>query len=206
MKRKKVHDDPLMQLSGISHETVKRLLQNRNSNVQFNVQSIRQLRSMNRNAAAAALQKASVRGGKNAMDHALDGLYAIPSFSVKEASVWHQVDKISGKSIGVVKLLLEFQREEPTRKNHKKRGSGGGGDDVSYTLVAVLGSYKQRMVLTDASLSVPNKNGTWTVTKELEFDWNDANADGGEDQGLVILRLLWEEIRGFDAEMLIPLK
>ena len=55
-------------------------------------------------------------------------------------------------------------------------------------------------------LSIPAKNGTWTATKELEFDWNDANADGGEDQGLVMLRLLWEEIRGFDAEMLIPLK
>jgi hypothetical protein len=39
------------------------------------------------------------------------------------------------------------------------------------------------------------------VTKELTFDWSTANADGGTDGGKAILRLLFDEIRGFDLEV-----
>ena len=165
------------------------------------VTTIRELRALDRKTASEALNR--VLRGKNPIEKALNHLYGIPVFSVTEASVLHEVEKTTGKSKGRLKLSIQFHREEPSGR---KRASNRQGDDSSYTLVLVLGSLKQGMVLGEASLGVSHGNGTWTSSKEIEFDWSEANADGGEGQGLMVLRLLWEEIRGFDAEMIIPIK
>ena len=193
------NDDPLVQLPGVSNETAQRLIKNKSANVA----SIRELRALDRTGAASALQRV-LRSKKAVQDKALDHLFSIPVFSVSFANVHHEVEKKSGESRGRLKLSLEFQREEPARQQGRGR-NGSGGDDVSYTLVLIVGSFIQRTVLTESSLSVSRGKGTWTVSKELDFDWKAATADGGEDQQIV-LRLLWEEIRGFDAEMLIPFK
>jgi hypothetical protein len=37
----------------------------------------------------------------------------------------------------------------------------------------------------------------------MEFDWTTANADGGEDGGKMVLRLLLEGVRGFDSELVV---
>ena len=76
----------------------------------------------------------------------------------------------------------------------------------SMTLVMLLGSFQQRILLAETSVTISRNKGTWTVPKELDFDWAAANADGGEGSGQVVLRLLWEEIRGFDTELVIPLR
>lgn len=39
---------------------------------------------------------------------------------------------------------------------------------------------------------------------EMEFDWDAANEGGGEGGGRMILRLLLEEYRGLDSELIIP--
>lgn len=194
------NDDPLVQLPGVSNETAQRLIKNKGANVA----SIRELRALDRTGAAAALQRV-LRSKKTVQDKALDRLFSIPVFSVTFANVHHEVEKKSGESRGRLKLSLEFQREEPARQRKGGGRNGRGGDDVSYTLVLIVGSFIQRTVLTESFLSVSRGKGTWTVSKELDFDWKAATADGGEDQQ-VVLRLLWEEIRGFDAEVVIPFK
>lgn len=188
-----------MQLPGVTSDVTKRLTKGANSSKQNNsaVGSIRELRALDRKAASTVLNR--VLRGKNSIDNALNHLYSIPVLSITSAAVHHEVDKTSGKSRGKLKLTLEFQREEPP-----KRRKGSRRDDSSYSLILVLGSFTQGAILGDASLSVPQRNGTWTVSKELEFDWGVANADGGEGKGQMVLRLLWEEIRGFDSEMTIP--
>ena len=170
----------------------KRLMKGQNNTA---VASIRELRSMDRNAASVVLNR-TLRG-KNAIENALNRLYSIPAFSVTEVTVHHDVEKTTGKSRGKLNVSIEFQRDEPPRKKR--------GEDFSYSLVLVLGSFTQGMVLGETSLSVSRGNGTWSISKEIEFDWSAANADGGEGKGQMVLRLLWEEIRGFDAEMFIPI-
>lgn len=188
------NDIPLMQLPGItSSEMAKRL-----GKGSKNPSTIRELRSLDRKACTGTLNR--VLRGKNAIDNALNHLYSIPAFSVTGCTVHHEVEKTTGRSRGKLKLSLEFQREEPPRK----RKGPQWREEASYTLVLVLGSFKQGMILADTSLSVSQRKGTWTTSRELDFDWNAANADGGEDKGQMVLRLLWEEIRGFDAEMIIP--
>lgn len=136
--------------------------------------------------------------GKNSVDRALDYLYSIPAFKIKKASVHHEIEKSSGEMRGKIKISLDLYREERKSTNKKEYGN-------SFTLVLVVGSYKQRMLLAESSLVV-SRTGTWTVTKELDFDWQLANANAGEGNGKVVLRLLWEEVRGLDAEMVVPLK
>ena len=191
------NDNPLVQLPGVSNEIAQRLLKNKAAKVK----SIRELRSLDRKTAAAALQRV-LQGKKVVMDNALDHLYSIPVFSVTFANVHHEVEKKSGESRGRLKLSLDFHREDPVRQ---KKGRRGCNNDVSYTLVLVVGSFTQGTILADSVVSVSHGRGTWTVSKELEFDWIAAIADGGDDQQIV-LRLLWEEIRGFDAKMVIPFK
>ena len=164
------------------------------------VGSIRALRAMNRKAASDVLNR--VLRGQHLVDAALDFLYSVPICWKLEATVQHEVDKVSGKSRGMLKLVLEFQMEEPARNNR----NGRNGQKSSFTLLLVLGTLKQGVVLTESSLSVSsNCKGKWTITKELDFDWDAAHAAGGEGKGLIILRLLWEEIRGFDSEMTVSL-
>jgi hypothetical protein len=190
-----VQEDPLVQLPGFTKDVVNRLAKGSNAKSNQKVGSLRELRSLERKTAAAVLQK--VMKGKNAIDSALDCLYGIPEFSVQEATVLHELEKTTGESRGKLKLVLDFNRDERGKQNK----------DTSYTLVLLVGSFRQRMLLADASLSVSSHgSGTWTVSKELQFDWSSANADGGEGEGQIVLRLLWEEIRGFDAEMVIPIK
>jgi hypothetical protein len=68
----------------------------------------------------------------------------------------------------------------------------------------MLGTWQQKMLLSDTSIRL-TRFGRWTVTKELTFDWSAANADGGTDGGKAILRLLFDEIRGFDSEVAVQL-
>jgi len=192
-----VKEDPLLQVPGFTENTVNRFCGSQGK--KESVASLRELRALDRNAAAGALQK--VLNGKGAVEKALDYLYSIPQFAVKEAQVHHEVEKTTGLSRGKLRLSLEFNRDN--RGN--KKGGGRFPGDSSFTLVVLLGSLKQRMLLAEESISVPQGSGTWTASKDLDFDWSSANADGGEGKGQMVMRLIWEEIRGFDSELIIHL-
>lgn len=158
------------------------------------VRDISQLRSLSRKDALALLNKVNrAKGSKSNFNAILDRLYSIPTVRLLEAKMSNHVNKSSGKNMGKLKLSLEAER---AGERHK---SG----DVSLTIL--VGSLQQGMLLSKASVRLA-RIGKWTVTKELEFDWNVANADGGEDGGSVWVRLLLNEVRGFDQEVRVSLR
>lgn len=187
-----VDTDPLLQLPGFTSDIVGRL-QNGTKQKGEGIVSIRELRCLQRNQVSALLQQASKGRGKQNLpvNRVLDTLYAYPIVNVTEMSVRHEVEKTTGKSTGKLNIVIEIQREKP--KSNK-------GTDSSITLNLILGSWQQRMLLSDTSIRL-SRFGKWTVKKELTFDWSTANADGGTDGGKAILRLLFDEIRGFDSEV-----
>lgn len=213
----------MLQLPGFTNENIKLLIKHSSSSFKkqqqqqeqsFPVDSIYKLRLLPRKDAANLIQKSTPRsgGGRFSVDKVLDHLYNIPMFTIKESSIQHVVDKTSDTSIGKLNLQLEFQRDERLSQQQKQRkGKTGQDAPSSFTLLLLLGSYQQQMLLSSSessssSITITQKKGIWTISKEIDFDWTMANADGGEGSGQIILRLLWEEIRGFDIEILIPLK
>lgn len=190
--RSRVNDNPLTQLPGFNSETIRRMKSGRKDTV-----SIREMRAMKRNEASSLLQRVFTGRGKQAsqIDKALDALSALPVVTISDITVRNEVDKTSGKNKGKMTIVLDIQRQ--------KRKTGRNAE--SCTLNLVLGSWQQRMLLSDASIRL-TRFGSWKVTKELVFDWAAANADGGIDGGKMILRLLFDEIRGFDSETIVNLK
>ena len=158
------------------------------------VRDIFQLRSLSRKDALTLLNKVNrAKGGNTNFNAILDRLYSIPTVRLLEAKMLNQVDKSTGKSKGKLKLSLEAER---AGERHKT-------SEVSLTIL--VGSLQQGMLLSKASVRL-SRIGKWTVTKDLEFDWNAANADGGEEGGNVLVRLLLNEVRGFDQEVRVPLR
>jgi hypothetical protein len=189
--------DPLFQLPGIKEDVVGRLIKGSKQR-KDGVDSIQALRVLSRDDAASLLKRVS--GGKvgGPMHLILDTLYSAPLLSLKEVKVWHAVEKTSGRSRGTLKVSLDIQREN---KNSKNRNNA---DSNRMSLSLVLGSWNQRMLLAQTSIQI-SRGGSWSVTKEMEFDWTAANADGGENGGLMVLRLLLDGVRGFDSELVVPM-
>ena len=187
--------DPLLQLPGIKEDVVGRLIKGSKQR-KDGVDSIQALRALSRDKAASLLKRVS--GGKvgGPMHLILDTLYSAPLLSLKEVKVWHANEKTSGRSRGTLKVSLDIQRENKNSKNRKNKDSAG----ISLSLV--LGSWNQRMLLAQTSIQI-SREGSWSVTKEMEFDWSTANADGGENGGKMVLRLLFDGVRGFDSEVVV---
>ena len=78
-------------------------------------------------------------------------------------------------------------------------------DDKALTLTVLVGTVEQGMLLADSTIPI-GRTGKWSVARDISFDWNRANAHGGEEGGGVLVRLLLEEIRGLDSEHLVRLK
>ena len=196
--RLQVSTNPIMQLHGLTPKSVHALekeLQGEEATA-----LLWKLRSMPREQAASILKKVPRGRGNQTppLHHLLDSLYWIPSVKIQEAKITHTVDKASGKSRGQLQVRLEIDRGgENAKKNAPK--------DSFVSLTLALGSAQRRLLLgvKDVSLS---RSGTWTVEKTIDFDWESANADGGQGGGVVVLRLLLDSIRGMDAEQVIRLR
>lgn len=191
----KVDTDPLFQLPGIKEDVVGRLIKGSKQR-KDGVDSIQALRALSRDDAASLLKRVS--GGKvgGPMHLILSTLYSAPLLSLKEVKVWHAVEKTSGRSRGTLKVSLDIQREDKNPRNRNNR------DSSLMSLSLILGSWNQRMLLAQTSIQI-SRGGSWSVTKEMEFDWTTANADGGEDGGKMVLRLLLDGVRGFDSELVV---
>jgi hypothetical protein len=189
----KVDMDPLFQLPGIKEDVVGRLIKGSKQR-KDGVDSIQALRALSQDDAASLLKR--VAGGKvgGPIHLILDTLYSAPLLSLKGVKVWQAVEKTSGRSRGTLKVSLDIQRENKNSKNRNNRDS----NHMSLS----LGSWNQRMLLAQTSIQI-SRGGSWSVTKEMEFDWTTANADGGENGGKMVLRLLLDGVRGFDSELVV---
>ena len=173
--------------------------------------SLRELRSMPHCEAQPLLKSVFERGkkGKSFADSAMRALSAIPLASPEEVKVYCEVEKTSGKSVGVLKFDLVVSAEY-------SRGDGGGGrkhqnneDGGIASFMAVLGSYQGNFLLNHKSISGISLRGKKEPVKrsvEMKFDWQQANAHGGTEGGYTILRILCENVRGMDSEVVVPLR
>jgi activating signal cointegrator complex subunit 3 len=193
--RSLVNQDPLSLLPGVTADVCTRLKNGAKSKKKGSVSSILEMRSLSRKEATLLLQR--LNRNKANHDDTIDALFAFPLIRLVDCSVRNETDKTTGKSIGKLKIELEIQRDQSQKRRAAKRESS--------TWTLLLGSYQQGFLLAQSSFHA-SRYGKWTVSKELAFDWNTANADGGEGSGKIVLRVLSEEVRGFDCEATISLK
>lgn len=189
------YDDPLVQLSGITEDFAKKLREGGKDKSDA-VRTIYELRSLPRHSAVGILHRVSkgkVRLSCN-VDRTIDDLYNIPFVKVTSVEVVQQMDKRSGDNVGSVKIVLEVEKSIKS-----------GRKEESSSLTILLGTFQHSKYLGKASLRL-SRPGKWSATKSIEFDWNEANAEGGPDGGRLIVRLHYDQVRGFDQELEVGLK
>lgn len=160
---------------------------------------LQSLRLLSRDDAAKELKKVPKgKLGKGSLRTILDSLYSIPRVLVTSAQLRHTVAKDSGKSVGILHLKLEVDKSS---EHSKKKDT----NDFS-TCVIVLGTVEQRMLLAQTDFSIGHSAKTTSIEKEITFDWDVANADGGEGGGSVVLRILLDSVLGMDTETFVKLR
>lgn len=188
--------NPLSQI-GLPAQVAESLMQGA-SGKKNAVRDIARLRYLPRKEVRALLNKLGQNNRLNGIETVLDRLYSIPVFTVQETKVVSEVNKTTGKSSGRLKVVVNLERTGG-KKQYR------ADSDSSYTMTLLVGSYQQRQLLGKSSIRI-SRSGVWTATREISFDWNAANADAGQDGGAIILRLLMNEARGFDQEMIVALQ
>ena len=187
-----MEDDPLCLLSGFSRETVRRLRENAKVH-NVDTPTVWSLRSVSKNETAALLKRLLKGVRPTDIDRMVKSVHSLPFVSIIESDVRCDVEKATGRAVGTLRINMSMN-----------------GGEVSFTsatqssLSLVLGTPQRKTLLANRSIRVHGH-----VTKkqvELEFDWSAANAGGGEGEGFMILRLLFEEFRGLDGEIHIPLR
>lgn len=157
------------------------------------------MRSRSRDVVAKELKKIPKgKLGNTPIRSLLDSLYAIPQVTVTETQIQHTTQKETGKSQGILRLKLEVQRDASNVKKDDK--------DEFATIVVVLGTRERRMILAQTDVAIGAFKTKMSMERELNFDWDVANADGGEGGGSVILRILQDNTRGMDSEVQVKLR
>ena len=211
-------DDPLCQLQGFTTDVIRRMSNGARAAKQL-MPTLFGLRSQTRDTTQATLLR--LLKGRKSVDNLLNSLYGVPLYRIANFSISHAVDKATRKAKGTLHLEIEVSYEKINNNN-----SGGGGgknrrggrnnnhnnnnndDDRPMTLTVLLGTRVRKALLGHASCGVSRRGDPLSPTKkkvQIEFDWASANADGGQDGGAVVLRLLLEDMRGMDTHTVIPL-
>ena len=196
--RCKVDVDPLQQLPGFNASVMQRLqTMNQNSGAT----TLLQFRSLQRKDADQQIQHILQNSVRRRNDDTINKLYGFPLIAVTKSTINFELDKTTNKSIGKLILSIDINRTgPPSMRNNSNNGSKD--DTNSITLMILLGSYHQRLLLSTSTTRI-SRYGTWTIQKELVFDWHKAKSDGNSNK--VIVRLLLDEVRGLDWEMMICL-
>jgi hypothetical protein len=192
--RTMVDETPWTQLAGVTLKGLRQMEKNAKSK-KMTMPSLREVRMMPRDEAARQLRSllAGKQSGMNA--DLLDSIYSLPLMTIGNIQVSQHVEKVTGTINGIVSLELIINEDSRRKKQH--------GDPMNLALV--LGTPQRRTLLSYQSIGI-GRNGTVKKSVNISFDWNTANANGGEDGGVVILRLLLSDVRGLDAEIAIPLR
>ena len=196
--RCKVDVDPLQQLPGFNASVMQRL---QTINQNSGVTTLLQFRSLQRKDADQQIQHILQNSVRRRNDDTINKLYGFPLIAVTKSTINFELDKTTNKSIGKLILSIDINRTgPPSIRNNSNNGSKD--DNNSITLLILLGSYHQRLLLSTSTTRI-SRYGTWTIQKELVFDWHKAKSDGNSNK--VIVRLLLDEVRGLDWEMMICL-
>jgi activating signal cointegrator complex subunit 3 len=185
--RAKATDDPICQIPGIGAD----------SSVLIGVRHLSELRALDRNQAATALQKAIKKNQQRtrSLDLALEYVYSLPMITVTQTEVSHGIGKTDCKLTGKLQVTVEVERIKGKTNN---RINNKSTDSMSLTLL--VGSASQNFLLAQDNVRM-GRFGKWTAERSLLFDWDSAKADGNH----LMLRLLVDEVRGLDMEYMIQL-
>jgi replicative superfamily II helicase len=197
MSRCKVDDDPLQQLPGINAGVVQQIQSSQRNGGRM---TLHQLRSLQRKDANQQMQHAFHNSTRLRTDEAINKLYGYPLITATTSTMIFKVDKQTNKSIGKLILSIDIDRTNHSSSSSNTNTNGSKDSNTSITLMVLLGSYHQRFLLSSSTIRIV-RYGTWTIQKELVFDWNKAKSDGDSDK--VIVRFMFDEIRGLDLEMII---
>ncbi len=193
--RTMVDENPWTQLAGVTLKVLRQMEKNAKSK-KMTMPSLREVRKMPRDEAARQL-RSLLAGKQNGMNaDLLDSIYSLPLMTIGNIHVSQHVEKVTGTINGIVSLEIIINEEDSRRKKQH-------GDPMNLALV--LGTPRRRTLLSYQSIAI-GRNGTVKKSVNISFDWNTANANGGEDGGVVILRLLLSDVRGLDSEIAIPLR
>mmetsp|Transcript_18112 Transcript_18112/g.28002 ORF Transcript_18112/g.28002 Transcript_18112/m.28002 type:complete len:442 (+) Transcript_18112:2331-3656(+) len=219
LQARSMPDDPIIcQLAGINKKEAFQITRNIKKSLQGTGGAITEqsllstLRCMRRSKALSIFQ-GIVKKKRSEIDKILNSLHAIPLIELEKANVTHRIEKSTRKSIGILHLALKVQYGNANGRSSGKppsaRNPNSSKSDAPYSLTILLGSPQQRVLLSHATMSLPPRNNeSKGISRDvqLEFDWESANADGGENGGHMLLRVLHEDIRGMDMESTIHLR
>lgn len=196
--RCKVDDDPLVQLPGFNTIIVRRL---QNSKQNDRDATLLYFRLLQRKDAEQQIHKILTESSRQRKDDAVNALYGFPLATLTKSVTKFEIDKGTNKSHGKLILSINIDRSSP--QPSKNTFTTPSKDNVnSFTLTILLGSYQQRFLLSSSTVRI-SRYGNWTIQKELAFDWHKAKSDGNSDRAIV--RLLIDEVRGLDSEMIVSL-
>jgi len=138
------------------------------------------------------LLEAGVKGSrwKQKARRIASDLSRFPQIEVVSTSISQEMDKANQKGRGILMVKLSFQL---ARKPSAEREFA--------SLHIILGTLTQRRLLGTTEISLRQQRGE--IEKRVEFDWDQANADAGSDQGSLVLRLVHDSYCGLDTEMLV---
>ena len=111
---------------------------------------------------------------------------------------------VKGSSNHTGRLEFEYSNEMNglSRMNQKKsHDEKGGGLGVTFILGTIGGDY----LLSQTSLVIGSKQ-SYKKQIAMEFDWNTAEANAGQGNNSVNLRVIHEFLGGLDLEVVIALK
>lgn len=194
-------EDPWTQLPGVSQKELSHWEKNATSK-KIPMPSLWEARAMLRTEASKTLKSLAGKHQRSLnVDRVLDAMYALPFVSVDNVTLSQTVEKATGVTTGEVSLNVSISQEASHHQDHQKNRARG-----PMSLALVLGTPLRKTLLTQQTIGFGQSNATVKKSVKLAFDWNAANADGGESGGAVILRLLFDEVRGLDSELLVPLR
>ena len=196
--RCKVDDDPLVQLPGFSTSIVQRL---QNGKQNHRATTLLSLRLLQRKDAEQQIQKVLNDSSRQRIDEAVNALYGFPLVALTKSVTYFEVDEGTNKTRGKLIISINLDRLNPQSSRHTSTTTSKDNAN-SFTLTILLGSYEQRFLLSSSSVRI-SRCGNWSIQKELSFDWQKAKSDGNGEN--VIVRLLIDEVRGLDSEMIVRL-
>ncbi|KAL7542850.1 hypothetical protein ACHAXR_012148 [Thalassiosira sp. AJA248-18] len=98
---------------------------------------------------------------------------------------------------------IDLNGFKKTNKRSQNQGKNGG-----LGVAVVLGTRKGGYLLNKSSFNVPEfrKEKCWKKSIRMDFDWGTAEVNAGQDQNLVVLRVLHEFTSGLDFEIVVSLR
>jgi Sec63 Brl domain len=190
------HDDPLLQLPGFDVAMVRRLKSMETAGQALTIYELRRLERLEAEGIFMKLRKPEKGGSTQFPRNALDEMYSMPMMRVGSIEA-RRKGVHEGDNVGVLSLSLGVEQHSRGGTNGVDRDGDKAGR-LGSTLNILVGSLKQRFLLAQSSISIA---GSVTRAAELTFDWEAAKADGGA----VLVRFVYDELRGFDCEAVVPL-